>query len=374
MKVRIFSLAKELEIDSKELIQHCADAGLDVKNSPLASISEEERDRLLDFLKTLKSRPAAAAPTVAPEPMVPKRDDAAIDRMGKVRPIRQLGPLSGARAARRDAGESEQDDGVREAEAMVTEPEAAVPPAVDVEPGVPDAAAAEAVTEVGAEQVPEPGDAPVAAEDESGDVGEPTPEKARPAGISRSDYVAPGGHSARGMQSMESRGTIRDLGASKLRKEKPTRKTTALPNIAVPNFKPPVPAAKKGEAPAQKPEVRITAEGLKGTKLVDFIKKKKEEHERGEVEEETPARRGKTGLTLDDMRQRRKRRGRSAAEDEEDSTGPSRARARRHRRGAIDTSRKSSASVTFPLAIREFCEEIGRTSKKCWDACSVPDR
>ena len=47
MKIRIFALAKELNLDSKDLIQACNDAGLNVKSSPLASISPDERDMVL---------------------------------------------------------------------------------------------------------------------------------------------------------------------------------------------------------------------------------------------------------------------------------------------------------------------------------------
>ncbi len=51
LKIRLFALAKELGIDSKVLIEHCNSAGIKVKNSPLASISPEERDLVLGHLK-----------------------------------------------------------------------------------------------------------------------------------------------------------------------------------------------------------------------------------------------------------------------------------------------------------------------------------
>ncbi|MAT15666.1 MAG: hypothetical protein CMJ46_10410, partial [Planctomyces sp.] len=47
MKVRIFALAKELGLDSKELIDLASEAGVIVKNSALASISPEERDLIV---------------------------------------------------------------------------------------------------------------------------------------------------------------------------------------------------------------------------------------------------------------------------------------------------------------------------------------
>ena len=49
-KIRIFSLAKEMGMDSKVLIDHCRAAGLTVKGSALASISPEEKQLVLDHI------------------------------------------------------------------------------------------------------------------------------------------------------------------------------------------------------------------------------------------------------------------------------------------------------------------------------------
>jgi translation initiation factor IF-2 len=49
LKVRVFALAKELGIDSKDLIQYCSDVGIQVKSSALASITPEERDRVVAY-------------------------------------------------------------------------------------------------------------------------------------------------------------------------------------------------------------------------------------------------------------------------------------------------------------------------------------
>ncbi len=62
LKIRLFALAKELGIDSKDLIEHCNSAGIKVKNSPLASISPEERDLVLGHLKKSGPTTVAAAP------------------------------------------------------------------------------------------------------------------------------------------------------------------------------------------------------------------------------------------------------------------------------------------------------------------------
>ena len=42
MPIRIYSLAKELDIDSKELVDACTKAGVTDKGSALASLSDDE--------------------------------------------------------------------------------------------------------------------------------------------------------------------------------------------------------------------------------------------------------------------------------------------------------------------------------------------
>lgn len=84
MKIRIFALAKELGLDSKDLIESAAEAGVEVKNSALASISHEERDQILSYLKSRESGGGrGASPT---EEVVATRRETADDRR-KVRAI-----------------------------------------------------------------------------------------------------------------------------------------------------------------------------------------------------------------------------------------------------------------------------------------------
>ena len=88
MKIRIFALAKELDIDSKLLIDHCAKAGITIKNSALASISPEERDRVMDVIRAShQSKPAAVAVSATSAPV--SRDISA-DVSGKTRTIRNM--------------------------------------------------------------------------------------------------------------------------------------------------------------------------------------------------------------------------------------------------------------------------------------------
>ncbi len=78
MAVRIYTLAKELKIDSKELVELCTRAGIQDKGSALASMTDEEVAKLKEFIAA-KSRPAAApvkpAPPVRPAATQLKRED-----------------------------------------------------------------------------------------------------------------------------------------------------------------------------------------------------------------------------------------------------------------------------------------------------------
>jgi len=74
--VRIYTLSKELKIDSKELVDLCTRAGIQDKGSALASMSDEEVAKLKEFIAG-KSRPperpaAPAGPAPAPASAAPK--------------------------------------------------------------------------------------------------------------------------------------------------------------------------------------------------------------------------------------------------------------------------------------------------------------
>ncbi len=69
MAVRIYTLAKELKIDSKELVEICTRAGIQDKGSALASMTDEEVVKLKEFIAGKSrpaDRPAAAKPVATP--------------------------------------------------------------------------------------------------------------------------------------------------------------------------------------------------------------------------------------------------------------------------------------------------------------------
>ncbi len=66
MPMRIYALAKELKIDSKALVDICTRAGITGKGSALASLEDDEIDRVRAFLSGPKPSPKAVAPEEAP--------------------------------------------------------------------------------------------------------------------------------------------------------------------------------------------------------------------------------------------------------------------------------------------------------------------
>ncbi len=76
MKIRIFALARDLGLDSKVLIDLCEEAGVRLRNA-LATISEEERDQVVAYIRKKGAAPPADQP-VADIP--PLREQPAVGR------------------------------------------------------------------------------------------------------------------------------------------------------------------------------------------------------------------------------------------------------------------------------------------------------
>ena len=93
MAVRIYSLARDLKIDSKEILEFCKKAGIEGKGSALASLTEEECALLQAAMKK------SAAPSEAPEPIKPEL--APPDGPDPVQPMQRTDyvPASGVVAA-----------------------------------------------------------------------------------------------------------------------------------------------------------------------------------------------------------------------------------------------------------------------------------
>ena len=92
MKIRIFALARDLGLDSKVLIDLCEQAGVKLRNA-LATISEEERDAVVAYIR---SKGTTASSDVAAVEITPMREVPLV--VGKVRQIVGIPARTSSRA------------------------------------------------------------------------------------------------------------------------------------------------------------------------------------------------------------------------------------------------------------------------------------
>ncbi len=377
MKIRIFALAKELDIDSKILIQACTEVGLNVKSSPLASISPEERDMVLAHLKSRKpagSAKAAEASTPPREP-VPERV--------KDKPIRKLPAITKSR--RSDEIEEDLEPEIAE----LVSPNLAPPPStvvhadasepVQVESGPnPDQLAPN--DQVEAQIAPE-AEAPSAAEDTEAVLIAPAEQtvtvpahKARITPMSRPEQASP-------LREMRPVGSVRDMAPRPNQqsrtpappiardRDKGGKKGPALPAMALPTFKAPLPT--KADGPVQKPDLKLTGEMIRDTgkgKIADIMRKNKEAGVKRKPGDPLPlsveeARKGKTSIGgMEEIREaRRQKRTKSRGSDDLDAQEIIR---QKRNRKAAGSELKTEATVALPITMRGFSELLGRPVSK----------
>lgn len=355
MRIRIFALAKELGLDSKDLIQHCTDAGLNVKSSALASITEEERDRLMAHLNSQGGEtPAAPVAEDTMRPVRPQSSDREIRDLssGQAQPKTRRSPRKPSAQDQEESTEIPADELPAEApveteESVETEVESDAPQEVVAETPSEEPAETETVEEPTPEVAAEADEA-ATAESEADDDDQGSAPKVAP--ISREDYIAPtGGGGAAGIREMKPVGSVRD-------RVKPKKKAQTLPAVAAtPNFKPV--AKKADQGPVQKPDLALTGDVLKqGNKLKSLIDKSKKETKR---EDESETKRGR-GLSLEESRQRRKSNRSRRSDDEENVIRRGQLRTKK-RSGPIE--RKTEAIIESPISVRTLAEAMGRPAK-----------
>lgn len=403
MKIRIFALAKELDMDSKLLIDFCAKAGITIKNSALASISPEERDRVLALIHADEGGPSTA---VQEDSAAPSREYVP-EVAGKVRQIRTMTSRpSGVRQRPASADvEAEliaeevpsvepEDEPVDEAAGVVAEapvleevePEPAAPLAEEPEEAVAEATEPSAAPEEGGPQAP---------------AGQAPGKK-----LSRSDYVPASGtlRTMRNMQPMQARGTLDTSGAPRGQTpapaggtsggsgaapaspqqppagaKKPPKKQQSAPLIAaIPEFRGPVAKPGRGEEQkAQKPEIRLSESILKGQSPLTDHMRKAAEKKKAEDDLTTVRRDGRrpavdrnAGMGLEESRAQRRDRRRqttpiTAGEEEGDRpVVRQRPLKQRRRAGGGTVQFKSTASVELPITVRSLSEAMGRPAKQ----------
>jgi len=127
--VRIYALAKELDYDSKELVDICKKAGITGKGSALASLDDDEVQQLKDYLN---KAPASAEDSTEPAESPQKPS---LQQRGPIKVVaskKSGGPLSTRNKSEDDTEEVEEEPVVEEAAEEALEetgpPEVAEPP------------------------------------------------------------------------------------------------------------------------------------------------------------------------------------------------------------------------------------------------------
>ncbi|MBS0263398.1 MAG: translation initiation factor IF-2, partial [Planctomycetes bacterium] len=453
-------------MDNKVLIAQCQKIGINVKDSALASVSEEERDRILAHLKdsatstteasakqetlaptrepvkptggkvrtirapsTARERreddvpaevpvaphvvaeepdalpPAAEPPVVAAvtpaadrtspapaqppapkapafEPGVPVRPtapvmDRSMRQLGGSKPAattspakpaaapsaKASGPLSGVRSGSkmRDAA-----SGIKSTAPETPVAKAAEPPA----PETPDAPPADAPpdTNIAASAAP-----PAAT---------PPAQPAAPAPLRREDYQPASG----AVRSMAPRGNMTQIAPPGAARRPKTRPTPQLPKLAEPPPAPKAPAASaQAEAPAQKPEMRLSKDMLEAKPLHEHMRQHTEEKKRKakddfteEYTEEVKHPGAKSGAKavgtsgaglLSERKNRQAKRSRTSISEDDDFAGSESERLRQHRirsrhRHTGPAPAKTSAEISHPITFRSLSLAMGRPVKE----------
>jgi translation initiation factor IF-2 len=226
-KIRIYALARELNVEWKDLLDVCRQAGFDVKNH-MSSLEPEQRDQVAQMLKRGGSAVAVAAPAKPASPVIPQ----------VMTPVRQL------HSARPK----------REAAAGRTT--------------VPSAKAQDAETAPALERLAEPSASPELAVKEASSPAAKAPDtSARPVEAPPS---AAGSETPFRSSALSSK--VRDLsqpksdGGQRPRTIRPTSRPSAVVRIAKPPSlkQPPKDEKKAPEPTAQKPLMKLPPDMLKG--------------------------------------------------------------------------------------------------------------
>jgi len=343
LAVRIYALAKELKVDSKELVDICTKVGIRGKGSALASLSDDEVVKLRDHFSGAGSSEGPASPTAPPAPERPRDRARANERMPVITTSRPQSPLAGFRKS------------------------APEPPADTPAEAPPESEAASAGS--GAASTPDPaGSGPLAGV------------------MRREEYVGPGGVKGKPPVLDEQRPSSRESkpAGSGGARSRPAIKLAPMPEVDPKTLNG---GNKTEEVPAQKPDLKLPADALRsGNKPLAAHLKRHEESlettkrrpERGapaEGEKEAEDGKGRTGRgkrtrgkqeagektpMLGGREQRQLNRQRQSRGGTGDNR-PMRRSFRRSRKSGVSTAapRKEKVALQLPCTVRELSEAAG---------------
>ncbi|MBA4018828.1 MAG: translation initiation factor IF-2 [Pirellula sp.] len=261
MVVRIYSLAKELKLDSKVLVDICTRAGVGGKGSALASLTDEEVAKVKAFMAGGGGAKASAAP-----PSVAAATAASATLTAPLRaPIPPVIPsITGKPPVLKvPSAPKAAPQAPVEAPEVVTVPEVVAPPVVESAPAAPPAPPAIAA------QAP------------------PT----EPQGMRREDYMGPGGTAGR-MPILSSR-VERDKGDGSKKSAEPKPRSPAIRVGRMPTVEQPRAAAASNEPAPQKPDLKLPIDAIRASKVggkpLQAHLKKHEDRRKAELDAEQQA-------------------------------------------------------------------------------------
>ncbi|QDT00462.1 translation initiation factor IF-2 [Adhaeretor mobilis] len=352
MAVRIYSLAKELKVDSKELVDICTQIGISGKGSALASLDDGEVTKIREHLSGGGAKPSAGPGKKSSAPIAPQRPTKKeVDRVKVISTPKPIDPVIAARQAALEQAAKEK----AEQEAAA----AAAAEAAEASRASEDSASGKD-SGAGGDGEPAESDSATAATPAE----PPQDEGPRRPGplarvMQRGDYVPPGGTTAGGKPPVLGGGGARKAGKGSGGRARPAIKLAPMPTNEPPK---PAPRGKK-EPAAQKPDMKLPADALKASKAgatplkahlrkaEDALQSEKEKGAKG---------RGKKGDTpmLGGREQRQLSRSRTGRRSGGMSRPPRRSR---RRRSGINTAapRKGKVTVQLPCTVRELSEAAG---------------
>ncbi len=368
-KIRIFSLARELGIDSKLLIAQCNEAGIPVKSSALAAISPEEKQILLGHLQ------AKSGTTRLPAPAAPAVQRPTLNQvLGDVRDIHR------DRSRRSLNEESPDSDSITPIELIAA--------SIDSDPAVLEVANNVAPCEIAPSKEPEESAIEVSQESAVDDaVAHEVPQASfvanampRPKAVST---IAPIASRMREMRPVGSGSEAARFGV-----KQPSRAKPSLPALAeMPAFKAKAPSRDVDvEQKVQRPEIKLTPDqwnasgGSLHSPLAARMKQAEKGNDDASKEKQKTSQKRKTDFPdvstkavftagedpVDETpRQRRARKNAATANDSEDEDVSRRNRAPRFKPKVKSKTPqlKATAKIESPILVRTLSEAVGRPAK-----------
>jgi len=374
---RIYALAKELKVDSKDLVDLVKKVGITGKGSALASLTDEEAQKVRDHISGAGKPEPAAAPTTKTAP------GAALGAVRDVVPSeRKHVAIKVGRSSARGSGVAAPEKPVKAANPAPTSPVKVDPPVAD------DVGTVTAESDSGIEAA-----TPVAKSSKPGSLGSRIKSRmgVRKSGNGGNEPVAPvrrdaniAGSKMRSLDRPAAAGEKKsDLTKAKRREPRINVKMASLPEVAEP--KPSKPAS--AEPKAQKPDVKLSKDVIAGHRqgmrapleeLANEDSEKKRtgtakraaglsgftaEKRRGEGEDDKPRKKLAGMASPRAERTRGKGRGRATI-DQGGGFGGRNARMHRNhqkRRKGVNTAapRKDAVVLELPCTIRSFSEAAG---------------